>query len=49
MLSAAAIRVAKHLSASKEPAARWVGKDALRELTGSVVQRRLATRSCASV
>jgi len=32
-LNAAALAVAKRLSASKEAAPRWVGKDALRELT----------------
>jgi 3-methyladenine DNA glycosylase AlkD len=32
-LKAAAVEVAKRLAASKESAPRWVGKDALRELT----------------
>jgi 3-methyladenine DNA glycosylase AlkD len=31
-LRAAAVKVAERLAASPEPAARWVGKDALREL-----------------
>jgi len=44
-LNAAAIAVAKRLAASPEPAPRWVGKDALRELTSSGVMKRLAKRS----
>src|SRR5687767_11269396 len=32
-LNAAAVAVAKRLAESPDPAARWVGKDALRELT----------------
>ena len=32
-LNAAAVKMARRLAASPEPAARWVGKDALRELT----------------
>ena len=32
-LNAAAVEVARRLSASDEPAARWIGKDALKELT----------------
>lgn len=43
-LNAAAIASARRLIASREPAARWVGRDALRELTGPVVRRRLAAR-----
>lgn len=34
-LHAAAVEVAQRLAASKEAAAKWVGKDALRELTGA--------------
>jgi 3-methyladenine DNA glycosylase AlkD len=41
-LNAAALSVARRLSSSAAPAARWVGKDALKDLTGAVVQRRLA-------
>jgi 3-methyladenine DNA glycosylase AlkD len=41
-LHAAAIEVAERLAASTDAACRWVGKDALRELTGPVVMRRLA-------
>jgi 3-methyladenine DNA glycosylase AlkD len=41
-LNAAALEVAKRLAASAEPAARWVGLDAARELTSLSVTRRLA-------
>ena len=41
-LNAAAVAVAERLSASPEPAARWVGKDALREITRPAVTRGLA-------
>jgi 3-methyladenine DNA glycosylase AlkD len=43
-LNAAAIAVAKRLADSDVPAARWVGKDALRELAGPAVRDRLARR-----
>ncbi len=43
-LNAAAVAVAKRLSASPQAAERWVGKDALRELTSPSVTRRLAAR-----
>jgi 3-methyladenine DNA glycosylase AlkD len=43
-LNAAAVAVAQRLSVSTQAAARWVGKDALRELTGPSVTRRLAAR-----
>jgi len=43
-LNAAAMIVARRLAASPEAAARWVGKDALRELTSPGVVRRLAAR-----
>jgi 3-methyladenine DNA glycosylase AlkD len=43
-LNAAAVTVARRLAESSEPAARWVGKDALRELTSPSVIRRLASR-----
>jgi 3-methyladenine DNA glycosylase AlkD len=42
-LNAAAV-VAPRLATSPESAARWVGKDALRELTSTAVTRRFATR-----
>lgn len=44
-LNAAAIIVATRLAASDSPEARWVGKDAMRELTSASVRRRLATRA----
>ena len=43
-LNAAAVTVARRLADSPNAAARWVGKDALRELTSPGVNRRLATR-----
>jgi 3-methyladenine DNA glycosylase AlkD len=42
-LNAAAVMVARRLAGSPEAAARWVGKDAIRELTSASVIRRLAT------
>jgi 3-methyladenine DNA glycosylase AlkD len=42
-LNSAAVVVAKRLAESPEPAARWVGKDALRDLTKPAAIRRLAT------
>lgn len=44
-LHAKAVAVARRLSASPDTAPRWVGKDALRELTGAAVLRRLAAKS----
>lgn len=44
-LNAAAVTVARRLAESSNAAARWVGKDALRELTSPGVTRRLAARS----
>jgi 3-methyladenine DNA glycosylase AlkD len=41
-LNAAAVKLARRLAESTEPSARWVGRDALRELTGPVVRRILA-------
>jgi 3-methyladenine DNA glycosylase AlkD len=43
-LNAAAVVVAQRLSVSPQPSARWIGRDALRELTSSAVTRRLAAR-----
>jgi 3-methyladenine DNA glycosylase AlkD len=43
-LHAAAVASARRLSESPSPAPRWVGKDALRELTGPGVLRRMAER-----
>ena len=47
-LNAAAVKVARRLAESPEAAARWVGKDALRELTSPAVTRRLAGRGRAA-
>jgi 3-methyladenine DNA glycosylase AlkD len=44
-LNAEALAVARRLTASPEAAPRWVGKDALRELTGPVVKRRLEAQA----
>src|SRR6266478_5590983 len=43
-LNAAAVKVARRLADSPEAAERWVGKDALRELTSPAVMRRLAAK-----
>ncbi len=43
-LNAAAVSISRRLAESPEASARWVGKDALRELTSSSVTRRLASR-----
>ena len=43
-LHAASVKVAERLASSSKPAARWVGKDALRELTSSAVKKRLARK-----
>jgi 3-methyladenine DNA glycosylase AlkD len=43
-LNAAAVTVATRLSKRESAAARWVGKDALRELTSPAVQARLVRR-----
>ena len=40
-LHAAAVTVARRLANSKDPTERWVGADALRELTSPAVTRRL--------
>jgi 3-methyladenine DNA glycosylase AlkD len=48
-LNAAAVAVARRLADSPNAAARWVGKDALRELTSASVTRRLAARRHAAV
>jgi 3-methyladenine DNA glycosylase AlkD len=43
-LHAAAVAVARRLAASPEAAPRWVGNDALRELTSAALVRRLAAK-----
>jgi 3-methyladenine DNA glycosylase AlkD len=40
-LNKASLTLAKKLAAAKEPAPRWIGKDALRELSSAAVQKRL--------
>jgi 3-methyladenine DNA glycosylase AlkD len=44
-LNAAALAAAKRLAQSQEPACRWVGKDALRELASTKVRAALARRA----
>jgi len=48
-LNAAAVAVARRLVDAPQPSARWVGKDALRELTSASVIGRLAARSRVAV
>jgi 3-methyladenine DNA glycosylase AlkD len=43
-LNAAAVALARRLADSPHPAPRWIGKDALRELTSPAMTRRLAAR-----
>jgi 3-methyladenine DNA glycosylase AlkD len=43
-LNAAAVAVSRRLAESSEAAPRWVGKDALRELTSPAVVRRLSSK-----
>lgn len=47
-LNAAALEVAGRLAESDNAAARWIGRGALKELTGPVVRRQLARRATAS-
>jgi 3-methyladenine DNA glycosylase AlkD len=44
-LNAKAVEVARRLAASHEAAPRWIGKDALRELTSASVVGRLSSRA----
>jgi 3-methyladenine DNA glycosylase AlkD len=44
-LNAAAMALAKRLAASDQPSCRWVGKDALRDLSRPLVRARLARRA----
>jgi 3-methyladenine DNA glycosylase AlkD len=46
-LNVAAVKLAARLKESPEPAARWVGSDAYRELTGALVQRKLTKQKAA--
>jgi 3-methyladenine DNA glycosylase AlkD len=41
-LHAEAVKVATRLASSEKAAARWVGKDALRDLNGGAMKRRIA-------
>ena len=43
-LNKAAVTVARRLAASPEPAPRWIGKDALRELLSPSVMRRIQSK-----
>ncbi len=43
-LNKASVSLAKRLAAREEPAPRWIGKDALRELTSAAVMKRLKAR-----
>lgn len=44
-LHAAAVKTATKLSKSKDPTERWVGKDALRDITRPIVFKKIAKRS----
>jgi 3-methyladenine DNA glycosylase AlkD len=46
-LHAAAVELARRLAASPEPSARWVGKDALKDILRPAVIRRLASTRAA--
>jgi 3-methyladenine DNA glycosylase AlkD len=45
VLNEAAVAAARRRAESPDPAPRWVGKDALRELAGPAVKARLARRN----
>ena len=47
-LNAAAVKLANKLAQSAEPAPRWIGKDALRQLGSAATQRRLQRKSQAT-
>ena len=44
-LHAASLELAERLASSSEPSSRWVGKDALRDLSRPAVRRRVASRA----
>ena len=44
-LNEAAITLARKLAAAEDPAPRWIGKDALRQLAAAATQRRLARKT----
>jgi 3-methyladenine DNA glycosylase AlkD len=43
-LHTAAVKLAKRLSESTNPAARWIGKDAHKELTSETLMKRMAAK-----
>jgi 3-methyladenine DNA glycosylase AlkD len=43
-LNKRSVAVARRLADAQDPASRWVGKDALREITSPAVARRIASR-----
>jgi 3-methyladenine DNA glycosylase AlkD len=47
-LHAAAVKMATQLAASDDRTQRWVGKDALKDLTRAAVLRKVSTRTAAS-
>jgi 3-methyladenine DNA glycosylase AlkD len=47
-LNNAAVETARRLVAMPEPSARWIGKEALKELSSPAVQKRLAPKSRAN-
>ena len=44
-LNAAAVELSRRLAASEDPSSRWVGKDAVRELTSAKVRAQLARQA----
>jgi 3-methyladenine DNA glycosylase AlkD len=44
-LNGEALSVARRLAASSSPPARWIGKDAVKELTSPLVMRRLSAHA----
>ena len=45
VLNEACVELSRRLVAAPDPASHWVGRDALRELTGPIVRRQLAART----
>lgn len=45
VLNEACVELSRRLVAAPDPASRWVGRDAFRELTGPIVRRQLAART----
>ncbi len=43
-LHGAALQLARKLAGSSDPTARWIGKDALRDLTRPVLEKKLRDR-----